>query len=410
MKTEKTQDNKLEEITSKLEKGISDLFESERYANYLKTMSKLHNYSFNNTLLIALQKPDATMVAGYTSWKAAFHRNVMKGEKGIKILAPSPYKIDKVVDKIDPDTNKPIKGKDGQVLKERIQVTIPAFKVTTVFDISQTEGEPIPEISSVLKDDVKNFNRLFKAIQQVSPVDIKLKQINNGAKGFYHQEEKYIAIQAGMSEAQTIKTAIHEVSHSLLHDKDSGSEKDLKLGIRTKEVQAESVAFTVCSHFGLDTSDYSFGYIAGWSSDKETQELKESMELIKETASQLISNIEEKLYLIEADEKIDVLADDVNEFVKSYDPYEYADAVDDEAAFVEEIKSSIEHREVEHIQSWLVPILKEDDSQELKGEAKQLMERLDEYSNIKAAQLLDEETLLENAEEMTNMVQHHRSH
>jgi len=297
----KARDEKVEEITKKLEQGIQELFESEKYERYLKVMSKLHNYSFNNSLLIAMQKPDATMVAGFTSWKKNFHRTVKKGEKGIRILAPSPYKVNKEVDKIDPVTKQPMLGRNGEPIKEHVQLTIPAYKITTVFDVSQTEGEKIPEIATALKDEVNDFEKMFQIIEKVSPVPIVLDQINSAANGYYDLEKKVIVIKKDMSEAQTLKTAVHEISHAKLHDRDSGIEA--KADRKTKEVEAESIAYTVCSHLGLDTSSYSFGYIAGWSSDKELGELKKSMNVIQHTASELITDIDKEFLCSQEIEK-----------------------------------------------------------------------------------------------------------
>ena len=409
---EQTQADKVQEITEQLEQGIKDLFESQKYADYLKTMSKLHNYSFNNSLLIAMQKPDATMVAGYTSWQANFHRNVMKGEKGIRILAPSPYKISKDVEKIDPNTRLPVIGKDGQLVKERVQVTIPAYKVTTVFDVSQTQGEPIPEISKVLTDDVKDYERFFKAIQDVSPVPIEFRKIDSGANGYYHLEDKVIAIKAGMSQAQTLKTAIHELSHAKLHDKDTGLEKDRQLDRRTKEVQAESVAYTVCCHYGLDTSDYSFGYIAGWSSDKELDELRKSMDTIRSTASEIIKSIDEKLLRAEQEEKVETLAAEINQFAKDYDHYGYMDAVDDPEKHIEDIKADIKSGNVEHLQEWFKSVVEEKEPADMYEQAKDIMERLSEYSKVKPAEHIAEKPAsISEAVEMKDVVKHHhRSH
>lgn len=303
---ERTQQDKVQEITDKLEAGIKDLFESEKYMNYLNTMAKFYNYSFNNSLLIALQKPDATYVAGYTSWEKNFGRQVQKGEKGIRILAPSPYKINKDVEMVDPVTQKPVIGKNGEPLRERVQTTIPAYKVTTIFDISQTQGKDLPEITTELKGDVREYEKFFEALKRVSPVPIEIQNIRNGANGFYHLEEKQIVIREGMSEMQNIKTAIHEISHAMLHDKETGIEKDNLPDRRTKEVEAESVAYTVCQHYGIETSDYSFGYVAGWSSGRELEELRKSMNTIRGTAADIIKQIDGKLdemKLVENDNK-----------------------------------------------------------------------------------------------------------
>ena len=283
---------RVKEITDKLEQGIKDLFESDKYMNYLKTMSRFHNYSFNNTLLIAMQKPDATYVAGFTSWEKNFDRHVQKGQKGIRILAPSPYKIKKDVEKIDPRTLLPVLGRDGKPLKERIEVTIPAYKITTVFDVSQTEGRELPEIASVLQKDVEGYNRFMDVLKKVSPVPVELRPIDGQSHGYYHLENKMIVIKEGMSQQQTLKTCIHEIAHAILHDRDTGKEKDNMPDGRTREIEVESIAYTVCQHFGIDSSDYSFGYIAGWSSGKNLEELKTSMDTIRRTASDIINSIE----------------------------------------------------------------------------------------------------------------------
>ena len=295
--------DKLKEITDRLEQGIMELFDSDRYKEYLRVMSKFHNYSFNNTLLIAMQKPDASLVAGFQSWKNNFKRNVVKGEKGIKILAPSPFKIKQEMEKIDPATQKPVIGADGKPVKEEKEITIPAFKVVSVFDVSQTEGKELPDIAvDMLTGDVECFKDVFAALEKTSPVPIGFEKIEGNSHGYYHLEEKRIAIDEGMSELQTIKTAIHEIAHAKLHDIDPNAPKEERAGRpdrRTREVQAESVAYAVCQHYGLDTSDYSFGYVAGWSSGRELDELKSSLETIRSTAAEIINSIDEHLQEIQ---------------------------------------------------------------------------------------------------------------
>ena len=289
---------KLKEITDRLEQGIAELFDSERYREYLKVMSKFHNYSFNNTLLIAMQKPDASLVAGFSAWKNNFGRNVMKGQKGIKIIAPSPFKIRQEVEKIDPHTQKPIIGKDGKPVTEEKEVKIPAYKVVSVFDVSQTEGKELPDIAvDELTGDVDRYKDFFAALEKTSPVPIAFENIEGGSHGYYHLEDKRIAINEGMSELQTLKTAIHEIAHAKLHDIDLNAPKDEQPRVdrRTREVEAESVAYTVCQHYGLDTSDYSFGYVAGWSSGRELSELKSSLETIRSAAAEIINSIDENL-------------------------------------------------------------------------------------------------------------------
>ena len=290
---------KLKEITDRLEQGITELFDSERYKEYLKVMSKFHNYSFRNTVLIAMQKPDASLLAGFSAWKNNFERNVMKGQKGIKIIAPSPYKIKQEMQKIDPHTQKPVIGKDGKPVTEEKEVTIPAYKVVSVFDVSQTEGKELPDIAvDELTGDVDRYKDFFAALEKTSPVPIAFENIEGGSHGYYHLEDKRIAINEGMSELQTLKTAIHEIAHAKLHDIDLNAPKDEQqphVDRRTREVEAESVAYTVCQHYGLDTSDYSFGYVAGWSSGRELSELKSSLETIRSAAAEIINSIDENL-------------------------------------------------------------------------------------------------------------------
>ena len=287
---------KLKEITDRLEQGIMELFDSERYKEYLRVMSKFHNYSFNNTLLIAMQKPDASLIAGFTAWKNQFQRNVKKGEKGIKIIAPSPFKIKQETEKIDPQTQKPVIGRDGKPVTEEKEITIPAYKVVSVFDVSQTEGKELPDIAvDALTGDVEQYSDFFAALEKTSPVPVAFEKIEGGAHGYYHLEDKRIALDEGMSELQTLKTAIHEIVHAKLHDIDLNAPKDEqqpRVDRRTREVEAESVAYTVCQHYGLDTSDYSFGYVAGWSSGRELAELKSSLETIRSAAADIINSID----------------------------------------------------------------------------------------------------------------------
>lgn len=303
--------DKVKEITDKLESGIKELFEGEKFKEYLDTMSKFHNYSFNNTMLIAMQKPDATLVAGFNSWKNKFERSVNKGEKGIQIYAPAPYKIKKEQTKLDPDTDLPVLGKDGKPIKEEVEVTIPAFKVVSVFDVSQTSGKELPTLGAdELSGNVKDYEKFFNAVREASPVPIKFAEIDGTAKGFYHHEDKSITIKENMSEVQTIKTAIHEIAHAKLHDRDlKKSDVDKPKDRSTEEVEAESIAYTVCQHFGIDTSDYSFAYVASWGSGKDTPELKSSLETIRSTASELITAISDKYLGLEKDKTQEQTAD-----------------------------------------------------------------------------------------------------
>ena len=305
MAESKTEKQKVQEITEKLEQGIKELFESEKYKTYLNTMSKFHNYSFNNIMLIAMQKPDATLVAGFKAWQKNFDRHVKKGEKGIRILAPAPYKIKEERDKIDPVTQELLLDKDGNPQKEEVEITIPAFRAVSVFDVAQTDGKPIPELAAKeLLSDVEGYQDMIRAVEAISPVPIELEEIAGDSKGYYDREAKRIAVQENMSEGQTLKTMIHEVAHSKLHSKEVEQDEQMKKDRNTKEVEAESIAYTVCQHFGVDTSDYSFGYIAGWSSGRDTKELRASMDTIRRTASELITGIEEQLQELQRNREV----------------------------------------------------------------------------------------------------------
>lgn len=285
-------DEKLKEITDKLENGIKELFESNNYKAYLSTMSKFHTYSVNNSILIYNQKPDATYVAGYKSWQSNFNRYVKKGEKAIRIIAPSPYTVKVEKDKLDAKTGKIVTDTDGIPQKEQVEIQRISFRIIPVFDISQTEGAELPSVANVLTGSVERYDDFLSSLLHSSPVPVNFEKIPGTSKGYFSPSLNRIAVQDGMSESQTIKTLIHEISHSMLHGNKTVKDR------RTKEVEAESIAYTVCQHFGIDTSDYSFGYIAGWSSGKELHELKSSIETIRESASQLITSIEEQFQMM----------------------------------------------------------------------------------------------------------------
>lgn len=295
---ENKQQQQLKEITRKLEQGVKELFSSEKYTEYLRVMSQFHNYSFSNTLLIAMQKPDATLVAGYGAWQKKFERNVKKGEKAIKIFAPATRKVEVERDMLDPETQKPVVDENGEVKKETVTVNQPYFKITSVFDVSQTDGKPLPGLAEVndLTDSVEGYGIFFEALKRMSKVPIDFETIEGTSHGFYHQVDKRIAIAEGMSEAQNVKTAIHEIAHSRLHDRDMiDAENGVMVDRRTREVQAESIAYTICQHYGSDTSEYSFGYIAGWSEGKEIKELRHSMKTIRREADSMIKEIDQSL-------------------------------------------------------------------------------------------------------------------
>lgn len=286
------QSQQIKDITDKLEQGIRDLFESDNYINYLKCMSRFTDYSFNNTILISMQRPDSSLVAGFRKWNE-FNRYVRKGEKGIKILAPCIYKAEKE----DGDSETEKHNKDDA--EERV---LKGFRVVHVFDISQTEGEELPTIAHELDGTVEGYSDFMTALKQISPVPIEFKEVEGSANGYYHLVDKNIVIDTGMSEMMNCKTTIHEIAHAILHNQDDGSEKDVDR--HTKEVQAESTAFVVCQYYGLDTSDYSFGYVAGWSSGRDLKELKASLDTIRQTADKIIKGIDQQLDTIKQAKEI----------------------------------------------------------------------------------------------------------
>ncbi|MDD3415800.1 MAG: DUF5688 family protein [Lachnospiraceae bacterium] len=310
----KKRDEQLKEITERLEQGVKDLFTSERYVDYLKTMSQFHNYSFNNTLLIAMQKPDATLVAGYQAWQNKFNRHVKRGEKGIQIISPAPIRQREEVEKLDPDTREPVLKDNGQPETEEVEYIIPRFKVASVFDVTQTDGEPLPSLGAdELTASVENYDIFMQAITAVSQVPIRFDEIEGDSHGYYHNVDKEIVIKQGMSESQTMKTAIHEVAHAKLHDRELMAEQGIEKNQMTREVEAESIAYTVCQHFGLDTSDYSFPYIAGWSSNVDMKELRTSMDTIRHTAGEFIEELSAQLQELQIDspEKQHLMDDDL---------------------------------------------------------------------------------------------------
>ncbi len=322
----RTEKQKVKKITDRLEEGLKELFEGEKYKSYLNTMSKFHNYSANNIQLIEEQCPDATYVAGYKAWQRNFERHVNKGERGIRILAPAPYKIKEEQEKIDPVTNEPVLDRDGMPVMEEVEIKIPAFRVVTVFDYSQTDGKELPGLGvNELHGDVERYRDFMEALERVSPVPIRYEEMEGDRKGYFIDLSRPIAIKEGMSEAQTAKTGVHEVAHAKLHAREAeqDTEKAVYKDRETKEVEAESIAYTVCQHFGIDTSDYSFGYIAGWSSGKEMPELKSSLDTIRRTSSELIKGIETQLLEIEKERAAEQSQEDIILLVSNTDRSEY---------------------------------------------------------------------------------------
>lgn len=307
----KSDKEKLKDITDSIEKGIKELFASDKYRQYLQTMSRFHRYSVNNQMLIFMQKPDASLVAGFNKWKDSFGRNVKRGEKGIKIIAPAPYKKKIEKEKLDPDTKLPMLDENGQPIKEEKEVNVSTFKVVSVFDVSQTEGKPLPELSSDLTGNVEHYDAFMEAVKRSSPVPIDFKPIENGADGFFSYDNQSITLREGMSETQTVCAAIHEMAHATLHNysRKNKDEPDVERKDRhTEEVEAESIAYAVCAYYGIETGENSFGYLASWSSDKELKELKESLETINKTSSELITAIDRNFKEVCKEQGIDLFA------------------------------------------------------------------------------------------------------
>lgn len=315
MAEKQTNKERLKEITDSIEAGIKDLFQSERYMEYLRTMSRFHRYSINNTLLIHMQMPDATLVAGFNKWKNEFSRYVKRGEKGIKIIAPAPFKKKIEAEKLDPDTKLPMYDKDGNIIIEEKEVKIPMFRPVTVFDVSQTEGEPLPSISSELKGDVRHYEVFLEALRRSSPVPIDFKALASELDGYFSRDEQRIAIREGMSEVQTICATVHEITHAKLHNLDAAENasegEKVEKSRETKEVEAESVSYAVCAYYGIETGENSFGYIASWSSGKELKELRASLETIRATADGLISDIDQHFKEICKERGIDLSTEEV---------------------------------------------------------------------------------------------------
>ena len=285
--------DRLKEITASIEDGIKELFQSESYAQYLQTMSRFHHYSVNNQVLIHMHKPDATLVAGFNKWKNQFGRNVIKGEHGIKIIAPTPFKKKIEQEKLDPDTQLPMLDADGKIITEEKTIQIPMYKPVTVFDVSQTEGRPLPQLAHDLSGNVANYDVFMEALRRSSPVPISIEVMGGGMDGYFDLEHQDIAIRKGMSEVQTVSAVIHEMAHALLHNRTKDTEeKTPELSRSTEEVQAESISYAVCAYYGIATGDNSFGYIASWSKDKTLPELRESLEVISKTADGLINDID----------------------------------------------------------------------------------------------------------------------
>ena len=400
MSEKQSNKERIKEITAGIEKGIMELFESDRYRNYLTTMSRFHKYSLNNVMLIHAQRPNATLVAGFSKWKNSFGRHVKKGEKGIQILAPTPYKTKVDKEKLDPDTKLPMLDDEGKPITEEKEVTIPMFKVVSVFDVAQTEGKPLPQISFSLTGDVAQYEVFMEALRRTSQVPITIEPMEPGMDGYFSLTKQAIFLREGMSQVQTVCAAIHEIAHSRLHNYEKmteladDGETILVPGEKnrnTEEVEAESISYAVCQYFGIETSENSFGYIASWSKDKELKELRASLETINKTSCELINDIERHYKEICKERGIDLtaapeperdpieqLAADIDQFTFDYDPYEYRNSADSREDALHELTATLRSGDASGVREWLQNIVNEDEPDETTQKAAELMGRLDQ--------------------------------
>jgi antirestriction protein ArdC len=377
----------LNSIMQSLEVGVQNFLDGDqdRYKDFLKVMTKFHHYSVNNTLLIAMQRPDATLCNSYKRWQS-LGRQVKRGEKGITILAPAPIRAKKTRERKD-QYQEPVIGEDGNPEMEEIDVVIPRFKTTTIFAYEQTEGEPLPLlVPEELTASVDNYEIFMEAIQRVSEVPIRFDEISGGAKGYYSSATKEIVINKGMSESQTMKTAIHECAHSLLHDKDIMEANQIEKDRTTKEIEAESCAFCVCAAFNLDTSDYSFPYISGWSKEHDMKELKGSLDVIRKTSGEFIDKITTEMQTIieerenTTEKEISSLATELDRFAHDFDTYGYNDAVEDTAENIASLEKNLAAGNISGVKQFLQDVVDEADmnTEVDVQKARSLMERLDQ--------------------------------
>ena len=396
-----TNRERLQEITAGIEQGIKELFESEKYMRYLSVMSKFHRYSVNNTMLIYMQKPEATLVAGFNKWKNQFERHVKKGEHGITIIAPTPYKKKIEEMKRDPDTHAPILDADGKAVMEEKEIEIPMFRPVKVFDVSQTDGKPLPELASSLSGTVPHYEAFLEAVRRSAPVPIEFEPMADNTDGYFSSDKQRIAIRSGMSEVQTVSATVHEVAHSKLHNRqkmqetsaagDNTADQPKPKDRNTEEVEAESISYAVCQYFGIQTGENSFGYIASWSKDKDLKELRASLETINKTSCELINDIERNYKEICKERGIDLtaatepqqdsieqLAADIDQFTFDYDPYEYRNNADSREDALHELTATLRSGDASGVREWLQNIVNEDEPDETTQKAAELMERLDQ--------------------------------
>ena len=395
-----TNRERLQQITAGIEQGIKELFESEKYMRYLSVMSRFHRYSVNNTMLIYMQKPDATLVAGYNKWKNQFERHVKRGEHGITIIAPTPFKKKIEEQKLDPDTKAPILDAEGKAVMEEREVEIPMFRPVKVFDVSQTDGKPLPELASTLSGNVQNYEAFMEALRRSAPVPLYVEPMAANMDGYFSPDQQRIAIRAGMSEVQTVSAAVHEIAHSKLHNYAKAQEEAARAGDKeppkkkdrnTEEVEAESISYAVCQYYGIQTGENSFGYIANWSQGKELPELRASLETINKTAGELINDIDRHYKVICKERGIDLtaapepqldpieqLAADIDQFSFDYDTYEYRDQVDNREDALRELTAALRSGDASGVRDWLQEFADENEPGEAAAKAAELLERLEQ--------------------------------
>ena len=394
-----TNRERLQQITAGIEQGIKELFESEKYMRYLSVMSRFHRYSVNNTMLIYMQKPDATLVAGYNKWKNQFERHVKRGEHGITIIAPTPFKKKIEEQKLDPDTKAPILDAEGKAVMEEREVEIPMFRPVKVFDVSQTDGKPLPELASTLSGNVQNYEAFMEALRRSAPVPLSVEPMAANMDGYFSPDRQRIAIRAGMSEVQTVSAAVHEIAHSKLHNYAKAQEEAVRAGDKeppkkkdrnTEEVEAESISYAVCQYYGIQTGENSFGYIANWSQGKDLPELRASLETINKTAGELINDIDRHYKVICKERGIDLtaapepqldpieqLAADIDQFSFDYDTYEYRDQVDNREDALRELTATLRSGDASGVRDWLQEFADENEPGEAVTKAAELLDRLD---------------------------------
>ena len=395
-----TNRERLQQITAGIEQGIKELFESEKYMRYLSVMSRFHRYSVNNTMLIYMQKPDATLVAGYNKWKNQFERHVKRGEHGITIIAPTPFKKKIEEQKLDPDTKAPILDAEGKAVMEEREVEIPMFRPVKVFDVSQTDGKPLPELASTLSGSVQNYEAFMEALRRSAPVPLSVEPMAENMDGYFSPDQQRIAIRAGMSEVQTVSAAVHEIAHSKLHNYAKAQEEAVRAGDKeppkkkdrnTEEVEAESISYAVCQYYGIQTGENSFGYIANWSQGKELPELRASLETINKAAGELIADIDRHYKVICKERGIDLtaapepqrdpieqLAADIDQFSFDYDTYEYRDQVDNREDALRELTAALRSGDASGVRDWLQEIADENEPGEAATKAAELLDRLEQ--------------------------------